>query len=268
MSIDELPLSKKEMSSVVNSVSNVWGTEAENEALEALQTLIESRYKQEIRWHWHLLSVAFFSVGVILIQRGEEVAGFGGVVLLLWLGSVLFHAFYAQNELSARLNRINDHVESAAPTVIKLLRSKKNALVQGAPFDKSGLSRKFGLEAENVSAVEAEHLCANWMSLLGEENVEVTQVSSDGGIDITSNRCVAQVKNYKGSVGVGEVRAFFGASVVDGRLPLFFTSGTYTKAAIEFADSAGVYLYWYSAKQGTLNGINDLARTTLQRSSF
>ena len=265
MSTENLPLSAKEISSVVDSVSNVWGVSAEREALRALQTVIDSRYKQEIRWHWHLLTTTFFLVGMILIQNGAAI-GIG--ILLAWPSSALLHASYAQNKAALAARRANELFEKTSPTILRHLEDKKKSLVQGAPFDRSGPSRDFGIQTDNPSAAEAETLCAKWMALLGEENVEVTRSTSDGGIDITSNRCVAQVKNYKGSVGVAEVRSFFGAAVVDGRLPLFFTSGTYTKSALDFADSAGIYLYRYVANEGTLDGVNELAKQTLYKSSI
>jgi hypothetical protein len=41
---------------------------------------------------------------------------------------------------------------------------------------------------------------------LGAHDAQVTQYTGDGGIDVASRRCIAQVKHYAGSVGVAAIR--------------------------------------------------------------
>jgi hypothetical protein len=105
-----------------------------------------------------------------------------------------------------------------------------------------------------VSHAGAEALAAQWMAYLGVVDAEVTRVSGDGGIDVVSAGYIAQVKNYTGSVGIAEVRELAGVAAVDGRKPLFFTSGAYPASAIEFADRSGMALFRYSAELGDLEG--------------
>ena len=118
---------------------------------------------------------------------------------------------------------------------------------------------------KGVSHVGAESLCAEWMNFLGEDKVAVTSATADGGIDIVSSLSVAQVKNYSGSVGVAPVRELVGVASVDGRKPMFFTSGTYTQGAVTLADKAGVALFIYSAERGTLDPANLIAKKRLDQ---
>ncbi|WP_159085007.1 restriction endonuclease [Planctomonas deserti] len=114
-----------------------------------------------------------------------------------------------------------------------------------------------------VSHEGAELLCAGWLSHLGGTNVSITTFSGDGGIDVVSDTAIAQVKNYSGTVGVEEVRAFHGVASVDGRIGLFFTSGTYTSGATDFANRAQMALFEYDAIAGSLTGANAMGRTVL-----
>jgi len=101
------------------------------------------------------------------------------------------------------------------------------------------------------------------MKHLGQFDATETTYGNDGGIDVESSKYIAQVKNYTGTVGVREVRELVGVASVDGRTPLFFTSGSYTSAAVDYASSASLALFIYDASGGTLKGVNDLATNHL-----
>ncbi len=111
-----------------------------------------------------------------------------------------------------------------------------------------------------VSHQGAEQLCADWLTHLGATNVSVTRASGDGGVDIVSDAVIAQVKNYTGTVGVEEIRAFHGVASVDRRTAVFFTSGQYASGAVTFADLAQMPLLVYDAVAGTLAGANERGR--------
>ena len=104
-----------------------------------------------------------------------------------------------------------------------------------------------------LSPEEAEEWCAEWLRHFGAYDAQVTRVSADGGLDIISGAkgWGVQVKNYTGSVSVMEVRQLAGVCHVEGLLPVFMTSGTYTKEALAFARAGGVTLYKYDAQMGT-----------------
>lgn len=106
------------------------------------------------------------------------------------------------------------------------------------------------------TAKRAEEICATWLRSKREPSAEVTRDGADGGVDIRSNKYVAQVKNYKGSVPVQAIREIYGIASAEGKIPVFFTSGTYTKAAMDFADSVKMPLITYDAALQRFSGAN------------
>lgn len=114
-----------------------------------------------------------------------------------------------------------------------------------------------------VSPRRAEFLAAQWIRALGEPSARVTSFVGDGGVDVESDNYLAQVKHYQGKVGPAPIRELVGVSRVDGRRPLFFTSGSYTSSAVSFANSSDLPLFIYSASDGTLVGANTRAEDIL-----
>lgn len=132
-----------------------------------------------------------------------------------------------------------------------------------APFVPGGpapMPQPYGVSHEG-----AEYLVAEWVRYLGEADSEITRFVSDGGVDVQSQHYIAQVKNYSGTVGVAEVRELGGVASIDGRKPLFFTSGSYAAGAIEFAERSGMALFVYDAQLGTLAGANEAAEHALAK---
>ena len=115
---------------------------------------------------------------------------------------------------------------------------------------------KFQRNFQAGDAKRAEELCAGWLRRHGDHTAATTKDGADGGVDIRSNKYVAQVKNYKGSVGVQPVREIFGIAAAEKKTALFFTSGTYTKAAKDFADSVEMPLIIYDAVLQKFSGAN------------
>lgn len=116
-----------------------------------------------------------------------------------------------------------------------------------------------------VSPRGAEFLVRDWMRHLGIADAEVTQQTSDGGIDVVSSTHVAQVKHYVGSVGGPDIQRLSGAAYPIERLPLFFTSGRYTPAAHAAATAGRVALFTYSAEKGALTAENAFAAELVRR---
>lgn len=115
---------------------------------------------------------------------------------------------------------------------------------------------------------QAEIDCVEWLRLHGEPSAQLTQDGADGGVDIISNRFVCQVKNYAGSVGVPPIRALYGVSAAEGKSPLFFSTGDYTNAAIEFADKVNMPLFVYDARTKDCQGANYSARKLLSKKNL
>lgn len=106
---------------------------------------------------------------------------------------------------------------------------------------------------------QAEELAARWMRSLRAKEVEVTQFSGDGGVDVTSSKYIAQVKNFAGNVGVAPIRELSGVVRVDGRRGLFFVTSGYAPGAIEFADRSGIALFKMDHRTGQLMAVNEVA---------
>lgn len=98
-------------------------------------------------------------------------------------------------------------------------------------------------------------MCAEWLRELGY-NASTTMEGADGGVDIRSFRYLGQVKNYRGSVPVQAVREIHGIAASEDKEGIFFTSGRYTKAAIDFADKVAMPLITYDAVLREFDGAN------------
>ena len=141
-----------------------------------------------------------------------------------------------------------------------LVTQRRRIARQSGLFDSNLKPQKqeFGVSDEG-----AESLVAQWMKWLGVYDAEVTKYVGDGGIDVESSKYIAQVKNFTGNVGIAAIREMAGVAAVDGRIPLFFTSGVYPKGAGQWAQDAGIYLFTYDAKKAQLSANNELARDAL-----
>src|SRR5690349_5603382 len=96
------------------------------------------------------------------------------------------------------------------------------------------------------------------MRWLGYSDAERTPTGPDGGVDVESTRAVAQVKAYMVPIGIAEIQRLKGV-VHDGREALFFSLTDYTRAAVEFADLAGVALFRFAGYDGSIEPVNDEA---------
>ncbi len=114
-----------------------------------------------------------------------------------------------------------------------------------------------------VSPAGAEQLCADWMRHLGVADAEVTRYSQDGGIDVTSEKYVAQVKHWLGGVGAPTVREVAGIAGTEGRTGIVFASGSFSRDAVAFAERAGVLLFVFDPEKGQLRAASPAATKAL-----
>ncbi len=186
-------------------------------------------------------------------------------VLVFFIGTTRIDN-YAKSRVSKR-NAIAEHIFS------KAFFAAVNRFYDRQYDAREGVQTKLGIgslgplpsrQEFGVSHQGAERLCADWMKYLGASEVEVTQLTGDGGIDVVAASYIAQVKNYAGTVPINDVRALAGVVHTDGRKGLFFTSGNYSSGAIVFADQAGIALFLYSAENGTLGAANASAEKFLE----
>lgn len=121
---------------------------------------------------------------------------------------------------------------------------------------------------EGVTDFGAEKLVKDWLVHYGISDAHVTRQSRDGGADVVSKSYVAEVKNYTGTVGAPVIRQLLGVATSEKKLPMHFTSGTYSQDAQDFAARNKIPLFRYNAKQGTLDGVNASAAKFLREASF
>lgn len=119
-------------------------------------------------------------------------------------------------------------------------------------------------EPLGVSAPGAEKLAALWLRFLGEENVEVTQETGDGGVDVLSANFCCQVKNYKKQpVTSSEVRDLYGTAHAMALKPLMMTSSYLSKDALDWASRNEVAAIKFDAEEGTLTSLNEQGESLL-----
>jgi hypothetical protein len=95
---------------------------------------------------------------------------------------------------------------------------------------------------------EAEFFCAEWLQAAGFTDAAATRATGDGGIDVSADGAVAQVKRQVSKVGRPDLNRFVGATVhLDGGVArFFFSSGGYTPDALKYASGmASVYLFTF-----------------------
>ncbi|MEI2268134.1 restriction endonuclease [Microbacterium sp. No. 7] len=153
-------------------------------------------------------------------------------------------------------------------------RSKEDASERGAstiasspvPDAVARLAPRPAPQPYGVSFVGAERLVCEWMRHLGETDAIVTQVSGDGGIDVISSTSVAQVKHQSGAVGRPDIQKLAGAALDGhtGKTKLFFSSGTYSAGAIEYANVVDVVLIRFDPEAAELHAYNEVAKSYLE----
>lgn len=115
-----------------------------------------------------------------------------------------------------------------------------------------------------VSDLGAEYLARDWMLAMGIHDATVTQFTADGGVDVESAEWVAQVKNYRGTIGIESVRALAGVASSSGKKPIFFTTGRYPRSAHTFAEASGMALFRLLPNEGKLEVCSTAAESLVE----
>ena len=95
---------------------------------------------------------------------------------------------------------------------------------------------------------EFEYFCAELLERCGFEEVQVTRGSGDQGVDILAKkediRYAIQCKNYSTPLGNTPVQEVYaGKTFYRCHVGVVMTNSTFTKGAVELADSVGVILW-------------------------
>ncbi len=88
----------------------------------------------------------------------------------------------------------------------------------------------------------AELAAVEHMKTLGFIDAQTTKSGADGGIDVESSEAAAQVKFYATPVGRPDIQRLRGAAH-EYRLAVFYSTGGYSREAVQYADQAGIALY-------------------------
>ncbi|WP_353826337.1 restriction endonuclease [Agromyces sp. SYSU T0242] len=224
------------------------------------------------RWWWGAYAaswlVAVAAVLLLVQQAGDPIVpaiGSGWAVALLAWGAGLLVVVrrWVRDRHDEAVGRLTAEVAAAASAAASEEARRPG---RAAPADPLPLRwPRPGAQPYGVSHRGAEVLVADWMRHLGAVDAEATRFTGDGGVDVMSAHCIAQVKNLseRTSVPVAQIRELAGVAAHDGRRALFFTSGTYSDGGIAFADVAGMSLFEYRAEGGALRAVNVHARTDL-----
>lgn len=243
------------------------------------------------RWWWWLLLLIAISNAYFAIQDFMALASLGNALFFLWLTvAILLESVLRKRRRQTALlldghlqEAMNSHLQAEAVKRQRNFRraekrkeSRRARLIEEQrqrhqerrdEAVRSGIPPELvdppGPRPGYVSPRDAEFLAAQWVRALGEPSARVTSFVSDGGVDVESDNYLAQVKHYQGKVGPASIRELVGVSKVDGRKPLFFTAGSYTASAIEFANSSVVPLFIYNTSEGTLMSANSHAEEIL-----
>jgi hypothetical protein len=114
---------------------------------------------------------------------------------------------------------------------------------------------------------EAEALAAWHMKQLGFDDAQLTAAGADGGLDVVAKSAVAQVKHYTGSpTGAPAVQQLRGAGIAV-EWALFYALSGYTRAAMDFAESANVALFTYDT-EGTVEPVSAAAKHLTERAGL
>lgn len=101
---------------------------------------------------------------------------------------------------------------------------------------------------DRMEGHEFEYFCAELLKKSGFEDVEVTRGSGDQGVDILALkediRYAIQCKNYSAPLGNKPVQEVYaGKTFYNCHVGVVMTNSTFTKGAVELADSVGIILW-------------------------
>ncbi|MEW2515650.1 restriction endonuclease [Streptomyces sp. NPDC046870] len=113
------------------------------------------------------------------------------------------------------------------------------------------------------TARESELVAVDWMRYLGFTDAVATPVGADEGIDVISERGLAQVKMEGSPTTRPTVQQLHGVATAKEREALFFSMAGYTPPAVAWASKHGIALFQYD-RQGTPQAVNTPAMRLLE----
>lgn len=258
--------------------------EAESLLAASLPALLRVAVPTTRWWWWATCACLLAAIGLIGALEDSPLTGLFGLGFLVGLVVSLRQEWVLMLKREAASRALLDEVRAVSNAILEQRVSelqrqeeeeeaRRKARARRRQLRRRHAALKTGIPPELIdppkatsdwiSPRDAERLVAQWIRALGEPSAGVTSFVADGGVDVVSDNYLAQVKHYQGKVGPAAIRELVGVCKVDGRKPLFFTSGSYTASAIGFADSSEVALFIYNASEGTLVSANSHAEGIL-----
>jgi hypothetical protein len=111
-----------------------------------------------------------------------------------------------------------------------------------------------------VSDEEALELCREWMIYLGAPDTVVAVGVARESCDLYSSHYIGWVDNARGNLDVDAVERAAMLAAADGRRALIFLRGGVRPVAQQRADTLGVALLNYRARDSALDGRSKLGR--------
>lgn len=186
------------------------------------------------------------------------------IVMVLTFCAAIFWLVRTRRDLrdvrEYQISQLRQAAYQEARRVLDRRRGRPTVPASSAPRSVESAWVQPAARPDGVTPEGAEHLAAEWMRHLGASSAGVTRHSGDGGIDVASNKYIAQVKHFGGNVGVAPLRELAGVATLDRRSALFFTRTGYAPGAVDFADRAGIALFVYTAETGRLACLNGAAQ--------
>ena len=243
------------------------------QTVDEINAEIESYVKKRVGGYrgyslgsWHFINFVIFMGWLGANGVGsEELSSWLQIAWLLSLGAMIFplwrmylssDALVSKKGFTKQWLLFERPIREGIESVLNQAMSERTDESPDWNAIKAYRSRAYKRGVRQASTSKrAEEMCANWLRSIGQ-NAQTTADGPDGGVDIRSFQYLGQVKNYKGSVPVQAVREIFGLATSEGKEAIFFTSGNYTKAAIDFANKVDMPLMKYDGLLEEFEGAN------------
>lgn len=115
-----------------------------------------------------------------------------------------------------------------------------------------------------VDSRDAEYLAAEVMTKLGCREVQVTQATRDGGIDVLAIGWVTEVKHHAEPVAAAPLHRIYGVAQSRESRAMFFSLTGYRQEALTFGENTGMLLFSYIPSEGSIAAHSSAAEAALR----
>jgi restriction system protein len=202
-----------------------------------------------VRWEsiLHFVSIAAVKAGFLVKKKGVWFLTPEGEGVCKLNGEGLFEACKQGYKKWKLAQKDSDENSAEAPS------PDEEELIAQIGLEKIEEQARAGFEnyINSLNPYEFQDLCAALLRAMGYHTPFVAPKGPDGGIDIiayldplgvTSPRIGVQVKHKQSSVQPGEIQSLVGALGMNSKVGIFFSSGGFTKPAIQEARKSSTHI--------------------------